>query len=80
MCDSQKGKICEENAANLEEKLVHTVYENIAPHFHETRHTPWPKVKNFIESLQEGAVVLDVGCGNGKYFHVNANSIQVLCH
>lgn len=78
MCDSQQGKISEENASNLEDHLVHKVYENIAPHFHETRHTPWPRVRNFIESItEEGAAILDVGCGNGKYFHLNSKAIQV---
>lgn len=77
MCDSQKGKISEDNAPSLEEQMVHSVYERIAPHFHETRHTPWPRVKAFIESVGEGGVILDVGCGNGKYFHLNDKAVQV---
>jgi alkylated DNA repair protein alkB homolog 8 len=28
----------------------------------------WPEVRRFIEGLPAGAVVADVGCGNGKYF------------
>ena len=30
----------------------------------------WPKVRDFLESLPAGAVIADVGCGNGKYFGV----------
>lgn len=30
----------------------------------------WPAVRAFIEGLPAGAVVADVGCGNGKYFNV----------
>jgi alkylated DNA repair protein alkB homolog 8 len=30
----------------------------------------WPEVRRFIASLPSGAVVADVGCGNGKYFGV----------
>ena len=30
----------------------------------------WPAVRAFIERLPAGAVVADVGCGNGKYFSV----------
>jgi hypothetical protein len=30
------------------------------------RYKPWPKVVEFLESLDEGAWVADVGCGNGK--------------
>jgi alkylated DNA repair protein alkB family protein 8 len=78
MCNSQQGKISEENASTLEERLVHTVYEKIASHFHDTRHTPWPRVKKFIESVEEGGLILDIGCGNGKYFHLNKNIIQVI--
>ena len=34
------------------------------------RFAVWPRVREFIESLPSGAVVADVGCGNGKYFGV----------
>lgn len=30
----------------------------------------WPRVRDFIMGLPAGAVVADVGCGNGKYFGV----------
>lgn len=77
MCDSQKAKISEDNARKLEDNLVHEVYERIAPHFNETRHTPWPQVKEFLLSLPSGSIVLDVGCGNGKYFNINKDLVQV---
>ncbi|KAJ2950413.1 hypothetical protein O0L34_g8655 [Tuta absoluta] len=53
-------------ASNLEELHVHQVYEQIAGHFSSTRHKPWPRVVEFMESVPPGAVVLDLGCGNGK--------------
>lgn len=34
------------------------------------RFAVWPKVRAFLEALPPGAVVADVGCGNGKYFGV----------
>ena len=52
----------------LEATHVHRVYDEIASHFSSTRHTPWPKVKEFVVSLEDGTAILDVGCGNGKYF------------
>ena len=61
------------------------VYEEIAGHFSETRHKPWPRVTQFISTIpvrclticqvnllifmlaQNGGIILDLGCGNGKY-------------
>ena len=50
---------------------VHDVYQAIAPHFSSTRHKPWPLVSMFLNSLPNGSVGLDIGCGNGKYLPVN---------
>lgn len=44
------------------------VYEEIASHFSDTRHKPWPNVLAFVQALPLGSLVVDVGCGNGKYF------------
>lgn len=51
------------------------MYEKIAPHFSKTRYKPWPLVKEFLESLPEGSINCDVGCGNGKYLGVNTKNI-----
>ncbi|GME27848.1 tRNA (uracil-5-)-methyltransferase trm9 protein [Neofusicoccum parvum] len=56
-----------------EDEHVHHVYEQIASHFSETRYKPWPIVERFLNALPDGAVGLDVGCGNGKYLAVNPN-------
>ena len=37
-------------AIQLEKMHVHSVYEEIADHFSETRHKPWPKVMDFLNS------------------------------
>ena len=69
-CDSQKDKritMDDAKAAALEAAHVHHVYEEIAEHFSSTRHSPWPQVLTFIDSLPSGGVMIDVGCGNGKY-------------
>ena len=31
------------------------------------RYRPWPRVVAFIESLPPDSLIVDVGCGNGKY-------------
>ncbi|KAK4538766.1 hypothetical protein CDCA_CDCA20G4791 [Cyanidium caldarium] len=54
-------------AVALERTYVHHVYDRIAEHFSATRYAPWPPVQAFIERLPVGALLLDVGAGNGKY-------------
>ena len=73
-CPSQSEDKVEEmsndTASKLEKLHVHEVYEKIADHFSETRYKPWPKVMNFLHAKlldHPGAVLVDVGCGNGKY-------------
>ncbi|CUS11492.1 unnamed protein product [Tuber aestivum] len=59
------------NPEEHEVSHVHRVYEHIASHFSATRFKPWPIVEKFLCGLPIGAVGLDVGCGNGKYWTVN---------
>ncbi|KAF2203288.1 S-adenosyl-L-methionine-dependent methyltransferase [Delitschia confertaspora ATCC 74209] len=54
-----------------EAQHVHEVYEQIASHFSSTRYKPWPIVERFLKELPDGAIGVDVGCGNGKYLAVN---------
>ena len=56
-----------------EQEHVHGVYEQIASHFSSTRYKPWPIIERFLRQQPDGAVGLDVGCGNGKYLSVNPN-------
>ncbi|CAI7840452.1 unnamed protein product [Closterium sp. NIES-54] len=53
----------------VERDFVHKVYDAIAPHFSATRFARWPKVAEFLLSLPRGSLVLDAGCGNGKYLN-----------
>ncbi|XP_061399762.1 alkylated DNA repair protein alkB homolog 8-like [Musca vetustissima] len=68
-----------EKAALLEEKNVHNVYDHIAEHFSETRHSPWPQVADFLKSFPPSSILLDVGCGNGKYLNCNPNLLNIGC-
>lgn len=67
---------------DLERLHVHSTYDAIAPHFSSTRYKvlprpasptpqPWPKVASFLRALPRHSIVCDVGCGNGKYLHVD---------
>ncbi|EDO05361.1 Methyltransferase domain family protein [Babesia bovis T2Bo] len=51
----------------VQSHFVHDTYDMIAPHFSHTRYNPWPGVVKFITALEPYSLVLDVGCGNGKY-------------
>ncbi|KAI5701791.1 hypothetical protein M8J75_013392 [Diaphorina citri] len=57
----------------------HEVYDAIADHFSDTRHSPWRRVSNFLNSVSVGSVLIDVGCGNGKYFSASSQFYQIGC-
>lgn len=85
LCDSQKDKCKTESSdsrieapSDLEQQNVHKVYNEIANHFSETRHSPWPQVEEFVCSFAPGSVLVDIGCGNGKYLSLNSNIAKVL--
>ncbi|GAB0088157.1 Alkylated DNA repair protein alkB homolog 8 [Sergentomyia squamirostris] len=66
-------------AAKVEEENVHKIYNEIAQHFSETRHTPWRRVSEFIENFPSGSLVVDIGCGNGKYMLARNDIMKIGC-
>uniref|UniRef100_S4RIP0 AlkB homolog 8, tRNA methyltransferase n=1 Tax=Petromyzon marinus TaxID=7757 RepID=S4RIP0_PETMA len=89
VCDSQDAEDDDDDddeeeeegdaAQRLETEHVHRVYEQIADHFSSTRHSPWPRVAAFVRGLRPGALVCDVGCGNGKYLGLAEGSYVFGC-
>lgn len=84
LCDRQKSvterKEFENSVAQtLEENNVHHIYDNIADHFSGTRYSQWPRVSQFLKQFSNGSVILDVGCGNGKYLSVEKNRFNIGC-
>lgn len=85
LCDTaQKRKTIEpkkstsiQNPSACELENVHKVYNEIANHFSETRHSPWPQVLEFINDLPMGSVLVDIGCGNGKYLQLSSDTFGV---
>lgn len=62
-------QIPESCVSQLESDYVRKTYDKIANKFSATRHKKWPKVDKFISNLKTGSLLLDVGCGNGKYLN-----------
>lgn len=59
---------------------VRAVYDEIAGHFSETRAYPWPEIQEFLDegSVENAAVGLDLGCGNGRHAALLAAEIDVV--
>ncbi|KAI6187884.1 putative methyltransferase KIAA1456 [Aphelenchoides besseyi] len=57
---------------DVEQCYVHEVYTKLAAHapqsfFDNASQRNWPNVSKFLQSLQIGSVIVDVGCGPNKY-------------
>ncbi|XP_022744240.1 alkylated DNA repair protein alkB homolog 8-like isoform X2 [Durio zibethinus] len=80
VCEDHKcSSVSVKSTPEIEKKYVHRVYDAIAPHFSSTRFAKWPKVAAFLESLPTGSLVLDAGCGNGKYLGLNSSCYFIGC-
>lgn len=55
------------------------MYNVIVFYFSDIRFVKWLKVVLFLELLEFGLVVVDVGCGNGKYLGFNWKCFFVGC-
>lgn len=55
---------------------VEETYNTIAKDFNRTRYKVWKKVAEFLDSLEQGTKMLEIGCGNGKNM-LYRNDLQV---
>lgn len=53
----------------FEEQHVKNVYQEIAPHFSNTRVYSWNWIIEFVTGLPKQSSICDVGCGNGRNMH-----------
>jgi len=61
----------------FEKRHVHQVYESIAKPFDESRFCHWNAVRSFLDNIPKGSLVLDNGCGNGKYLQYRNDVIFI---
>lgn len=59
----------------MSEDPIRDVYDRIATHFADTRAYPWPEVEDFLQGV-EGAVGIDVGCGNGRHTETLSDAVD----
>ncbi|XP_017880229.1 alkylated DNA repair protein alkB homolog 8 [Ceratina calcarata] len=80
-CDTKRTTTLIDNkiAPVIENSYVHDVYDKISNHFDETRHKRWPNVSKFLLGLKIGDILLDVGCGNGKYLYEEEHIFKIGC-
>ena len=71
-CNSDRGQYnslpkTDEEAKTVEKLYVQNTYEEIADDFDTTRYSKWKSISQFLDSIPKGRVIVDAGCGNGKY-------------
>ncbi|XP_027591762.1 probable tRNA methyltransferase 9B isoform X1 [Pipra filicauda] len=74
-----RGCRMEHEATQLEKQHVHSVYENTAAYFSDLQSKAWPRVRNFLLEQKPGSLVVDIGCGTGKYLSVNSQVYNLGC-
>ena len=57
---------------------LHDTYQKIAQHFSNTRAYLWKSVKEFLNKIESNSVILEVGCGNGKYLRAFQDRTDVV--
>ncbi len=57
----------QKTAEELQEK-VKKDYDHIVEDFHRTRKSDWKEFKIFLKFIKEGQRLIDLGCGNGRFY------------
>ena len=67
------------NPEDFERLFVINVYSTIANHFDKTRHHTWPKIEDFVLSLNKNSTIYDIGCGNGRNMNIRNDCTFIGC-
>lgn len=64
---------------DLEKQYVLNTYNTISKQFDGSRFCRWPEICLFLDSLEAGSLICDIGCGNGKYLTYRNDCIVIAC-
>ena len=74
--EEAKRKEREARSIAIEKAYVHDVYEQISGHVADNRYRAWPRVKEFIQDLEPGSIICDVGKINRIYTQIYPNLLK----
>lgn len=58
-------------------KRTRDTYNNLAPHYARTEYPPWDTFIRFLYSLPPNSLLLDIGCGSGRYANINPKIVSI---
>lgn len=58
---------------SIEDLYVKKIYNTISNEFSDTRYRPWTCVETFMDSIESGSIIGDIGCGNGKNMNIRGD-------
>ena len=74
--EEAKRKEREARSIAIEKAYVHDVYESISSHVADNRYRAWPRVKEFIQDLEPGSIICDVGKITRIYTQIYPNLLK----
>ena len=73
-----KRKEREARSIAIEKAYVHDVYEQISQHVSDNKYRAWPRVKQFLQDLEPGTLLCDVGKSTNFHNIFNATVINIV--
>lgn len=73
-----KRKEREARSIAIEKAYVHDVYEQISQHVSDNKYRAWPRVKQFLQDLEPGTLLCDVGKSTNFHNIFNATVINMV--
>ena len=61
----------------IEERYVYRPYKSLHSHYAKNQYDRWETVEQYIFSLPPNSLLLDIGCGTGRYLSLNNKIIDI---